>query len=46
MNLTELKAAAYDLIAQLEYLQNKLKETNDQIAEKMKESNDDSQAAA
>jgi uncharacterized coiled-coil protein SlyX len=46
MNLTELKAAAYDLIAQLEYLQNKLKETNDQIAEKMKEANDDSQAAA
>lgn len=46
MTLTELKASAYDLIAQLEYLQNKLKETNDQIAEKMKEANDDSQAAA
>jgi len=46
MNLIELKAQAYDLIAQLEFLQNKLKETNDQIAEKMKEANDDSQAAA
>jgi hypothetical protein len=46
MDLITLKATAYDLIAQLEYLQNKLKETNDQIAEKMKEANDDSQATA
>jgi len=46
MDLKDLKAQAYDLIAQMEYLQAKLKETNDQIAEKMKEANDDSQAAA
>jgi hypothetical protein len=46
MDLITLKATAYDLIAQLEYLQNKLKETNDQIAEKMKEANDDSEATA
>ena len=36
MNLTELKAKAYDLLAQLEYLQKQLKEVNQQIAEEMK----------
>jgi hypothetical protein len=46
MDLISLKAQAYDIIAQLEFLQAKLKETNDQIAEKMKEDNDDGQAAA
>jgi hypothetical protein len=43
MNLIELKAQAYDLIAQLEFLQNKLKETNDKIAELMKQENDNNQ---
>ncbi len=46
MDLINLKAQAYDILAQLEFLQNKLKETNDQIAEKMKEANDDSKATA
>jgi len=43
MNLIELKAQAYDIIAQLEFLQNKLKETNDKIAEIMKQENDNNQ---
>lgn len=43
MNLIELKAQAYDLIAQLEFLQNKLKETNDKISELMKQENDNNQ---
>ena len=46
MNLVELKAQAYDIIAQLEFLQNKLKETNDQIAEKMKEANDNNEVSS
>jgi hypothetical protein len=37
MNLTELKAKAYDLLAQLEYLQKQLQEVNQKIAEEMKE---------
>jgi hypothetical protein len=43
MNLIELKAQAYDIIAQLEFLQNKLKETNDKIAELLKQENDNNQ---
>ena len=43
MDLINLKAQAYDIIAQLEFLQNKLKETNDQIAEKIKEQNDNNE---
>lgn len=43
MDLITLKASAYDLIAQLEFLQNKLKETNDKIAELMKQENDNNQ---
>jgi hypothetical protein len=46
MDLISLKASAYDLIAKLEYLQNKLKETNDQIAEKMKEANDNNEVSS
>ena len=46
MDLITLKASAYDLIAQLEFLQNKLKETNDQIAEKMKEANDNNEVSS
>ena len=36
MNITELKAKAYDLLANLEYLQKQLAEVNQQIAEQMK----------
>lgn len=32
MNLTELKAQAYDILSQLEWLQKKLQETNQEIA--------------
>lgn len=37
MTLTELKAAAYDLIANIEYLQKSLDKINKQIAEAVKE---------
>lgn len=36
MNLTELKAKAYDILAQMEYLQKELAQVNQQIAEQMK----------
>ena len=36
MNLTELKAQAYDILATIEYLQKKLQETNQQIGEEVK----------
>jgi hypothetical protein len=36
MNLTELKAAAYDALANIEYWQKKLAEINQQIAEELK----------
>jgi len=32
MTLIELKAKAYDILAQLEYLQNELKKVNEEIA--------------
>lgn len=37
MTLTELKAAAYDALANIEYWQKKLAEINQQIGEKVKE---------
>ena len=37
MTLIELKSAAYDILAQLEYLQKKLQETNQAIADKIKQ---------
>ena len=39
MNLIELKAQAYDILAQIEYLQNKLKETNAKIGEELQKEN-------
>lgn len=36
MNLTELKAKAYDLLAQIEHLQRELQQVNQQIAEQIK----------
>ena len=38
-NLTQLKAQAYDLLANIEFLQSKLKEVNQKIAELTKEEN-------
>lgn len=35
MDIKELKAQAYDILAQLEYLQKQLAETNQKIAELM-----------
>ena len=41
MTLVELKAAAYDLIANLEYIQKQLEEINKKIAEELqKEKNE------
>lgn len=37
MTITDLKAAAYDALANIEYWQKKLAEVNQQIAEKVKE---------
>ena len=37
MTLLELKAQAYDILAQIEYLQKKLQETNQAIGEKIKQ---------
>lgn len=41
MDLTSLKAAAYDLLAQIEYLQKQLQETNQKIAEAMQKQSED-----
>ena len=43
MDIKELKAQAYDLLAQLEYLQKQIAETNQNIAEAM---NKDAEQAA
>lgn len=40
MDLKDLKATAYDLLANIEYLQSKLREVNLKIAEIAKEEND------
>jgi len=39
MTTLELKAQAYDILAQIEYLQKKLAETNQAIAQKIQEEN-------
>jgi hypothetical protein len=36
MTLVELKAAAYDILSNLEYLQKQLQEVNQKIAEELK----------
>ena len=36
MTLIELKAKAYDILAQIEYLQKQLQETNQAIGEELK----------
>jgi len=40
MDLKDLKSTAYDLIANIDYLQIKLKEVNQKIAELAKQEND------
>ena len=41
MTLTEMKAQAYDILAQIEYFQKQLQETNAKIAEELqKEKNE------
>lgn len=40
MNSTQLKSDAYDTLAQIEYLQKKLQDLNQQIAEALKNEND------
>ena len=37
MNITELKAKAYDTLAQIEYLQKQLQELNQQIAKALQD---------
>jgi hypothetical protein len=37
MTLNELKAQAYDILAQIEFLQKKLQETNQAIGKKIQE---------
>jgi len=37
MDLITLKASAYDLLAQIQFLESKLKETNQAIAQKIQE---------
>ena len=37
MTIVELKAQAYDILAQIEYLQKQLAETNQKIAELMQQ---------
>jgi hypothetical protein len=40
--ITSLKATAYDLLANLEYIQKQLQEVNQKIAEEMKKNEDSS----
>lgn len=44
MTLVELKSQAYDILAQIEYLQKKLQETNQAIGEKIKQESEDGQS--
>jgi len=39
MNIIELKAKAYDILAQIEYLQKQLQETNAKIGEELQKEN-------
>jgi hypothetical protein len=44
MDIKELKAQAYDILAQIEYLQKQLAETNAKIGEAMQQNADESKA--
>jgi hypothetical protein len=41
MTLTEMKAAAYDLLANLEYIQKQLQEINAKIGEEIQKQNNE-----
>lgn len=41
MNLVELKAAAYDILSNLEYLQKQLQEVNQKIAEELQKAKEE-----
>lgn len=41
MNLTELKAQAYDILVEIEFLQKKLQETNQAIAAELQKAKDE-----
>lgn len=43
MNLTELKAKAYDILANIEYLQKELQNVNQAIAEELKKETEESE---
>lgn len=43
MNLTELKSKAYDILANIEYLQKELQNVNQAIAEEMKKQQEESE---
>lgn len=45
MTITELKAQAYDILAQIEFLQKKLQETNQEIAKLINENEGKDQSA-
>jgi hypothetical protein len=45
MNLTELKAQAYDLLAQIEYLQKQLQETNQKIGQALQDQSEEKNEA-
>lgn len=44
MTLIELKAQAYDILAQIEFLQKKLQETNEGIGEQLKKEKEEATA--
>lgn len=46
MTLTELKAQAYDILAQIEFLQKKLQETNGEIAKLINKDEGETESAA
>lgn len=45
MTLTELKARAYDILSQIEWLQKKLQETNQEIAKLINENEGETESA-
>lgn len=44
MTIVDLKAQAYDILAQIEFLQKKLQETNGEIAKLMQENEGESKS--
>jgi len=46
MNITELKAKAYDTLAQIEYLQKQLQEINQQIGKALQDEQDNTDSVS